>query len=230
MTIQLRYATPADAPAIAQIICSAFQEPANPTQVQIALTHAQHTTIVAHLDETLIGFVDGFFTSALDGTIRQELDLLAVHPEYQGRGIAKRLIRQFTAPDHLTRALVATDNTRMQSTMRRMHFRALPQTYHLYISEQSASPIPMPAEAHCIPVTTMNYSGLWLEGQMNHLALQAAHALRSQQNLDLVGILVTDNTQAQRLVQAGFTHIKAYHWWLNTQDAVLAPTTSPHLV
>lgn len=54
------------------------------------------TTFLAKGGNTLAGFVDAFITTSNSGDLRWEVDLIAVHPHYQRRGIGKRLLQAST--------------------------------------------------------------------------------------------------------------------------------------
>ena len=73
-------------------------------------------------------------------------------------------------------------------------------------------------QAVLIPVVTMNYSGLWLEGTFSAANLRAAQAECHRRDSSLVGALIPTN-QAQALAAAetlGYAPIELFHWWLKT--------------
>ncbi len=61
-------------------------------RVKYVLSDTVHATTVSVNEGDVVGFADGFLTTSEDGTKRWELDLLAVQPEFQRRGIASALI------------------------------------------------------------------------------------------------------------------------------------------
>jgi len=104
----------------------------------------------APLREDVVGFVIAFPVSSLQGTW-WEIDLLAVHPDRQGRGLGRQLIQAATAGgEGLTgrsRAVVATDNRRSARAFAGAGFQAEPSTCTLLIrrfGEQAPWPQPAP--------------------------------------------------------------------------------------
>jgi ribosomal protein S18 acetylase RimI-like enzyme len=202
---------PAEAPVVDRI-----------GQVLAQPDHRVHAARAA--DGTLAGFVDGFLTQAADGSLRWEVDLLAVDPVYQGQKIGQQLIAASIqagrdAGAGLARALIQVENFASQGAFRRSGFHASGQIYRLLVSDQGASPAQV-TKPYLIAVTTMNYSGLWLEGDVTTTHLAAAEIERARLGCDLVGVLLPLRA-TDLLVEArwlGYRTVEHFHWWTLALD------------
>ncbi|MGJ3240445.1 MAG: GNAT family N-acetyltransferase [Anaerolineae bacterium] len=224
MSITIGRANATDIPAIVEIIRLAFSETASSTQINACLPN--HIVWVARSVGQVVGFIDGFTTTAHDGTSRLELDLLAVHPDYYGQGVGTHLIRHFTRtaqPHVLIRALVATDNHAMQRAIGQVNYTPLPDTYHLYVSSHSIPSVSVPvlAHGHLFHVNTFIYRGIWLEANIDRDTITAALTARQTEG-DIVGSVVRDQeiTALSALQAYGFTFIKAFHWWRSSKRSL----------
>jgi ribosomal protein S18 acetylase RimI-like enzyme len=117
----------ADAEGLLAVERATFDEsPYTPEEVQTMLTHGPQRAWLALSREEVIGFVTAFATSGLSGPC-WEIDLLAVHPDWTGQGLATRLIRAAgtLGPPGLrrTRAVVATNNPGSARAFMRAGFR-----------------------------------------------------------------------------------------------------------
>ncbi|MEO1288660.1 MAG: GNAT family N-acetyltransferase [Chloroflexota bacterium] len=219
MTITIKRAEPIHASGIANVFRKAFNEEITVADVGRGL-QIPHYSLVALEGERVVGLTGGFITTAHDGQKRLELDLQAVHPDYQGQGIGTRLIQQFCNTDtefNLIRALVAVDRHHMHYLMTKLGFISDRQSQSLYIATQSADTAPVPEDAHVIPVTTLSYLGIWLEGNITQ---QAIHSALSQRPHDgIVGAVVPANDApvTQLLMREGFSYIKDFHWWIKSR-------------
>lgn len=242
MPIAIRRAVPQDAQAIVDLIAAAFHEEANAAHIQALIEEGEHLTFVAE-DEKVVGFIDGFYTIGKWDLRRLELDLLAVHPEYSGKGIGKALIRKFTESQENAssiRVLVATDNTAMQHAMQATGYKQHWNTASLYIADTGTASIQMSDEG-LIPVKTLTYTGIWMEGTVSKESIEAAHYLRQALAYDLVGKVLDDvfdkaktlenlsdiedtvpildtyidslASEKQILIDEGFKFVKQFHWW-----------------
>ena len=89
----------------------------------------------------LIGFVDAFSTVSARGMLRWEVDLLGVHPDHRGKGIAQSLVREVLqqgkdAGINEARALVHIDNRASTNTFLRCGFELDDAIQQLYVSDQ----------------------------------------------------------------------------------------------
>jgi GNAT superfamily N-acetyltransferase len=242
MPIRIRRALPQDAQAIVGLIAAAFHEEANPAHIQSLIEAGEHLTFVAE-DEQILGFIDGFYTPWKWNLRRLELDLIAVHPDYSGKGIGKALIQKFTESQDnaaFIRALVAVNNTAMQHAMKATAYKQHWNTSSLYTANEGIAS-PQEADSGLIPVKTFTYTGIWLEGRLSKESIEAAHFLRQKLGYEIVGKVVDDAlaskktheilhateetipiseaylkdlfSQSQILLDEGFQFVKQFYWW-----------------
>jgi len=220
MPVSIRHATVQDAPSIAEIIKLAFEEDASIPQIETCISKLDFHTCVADSDSKVIGFVFGFPTISIDGEKRIELDLQAVHPDYHGQGAGKKLINHFTqnvTDTDFIRVLVAAGNTRMEKALTRHGYSTDDILCGLYVSSESVEKSGIPENSHPIPVTTMTYNGIWLEGNVTGVTISAAFKQR-QSDDDIVGAVVAeqDTSAIEALYSSGFTFINHYRRWTVT--------------
>jgi ribosomal protein S18 acetylase RimI-like enzyme len=194
-------------------------------QVLRALQQPDHAARIAlSAAGRVAGFVDSFPTSALDGRIRWEVDLLAVHPDFQGQKIGRQLIEAATqagrdAGASFARALIQVDNHASQGAFRRCGYGTDKQVCRLMISsDRQAGAVQTLDSAVLIPVVTMNYSGLWLEGAITPAHLAAARIEHTRRGLDLSGVLIrdTDSAALSAAERTGYSFIEAFQWWTHS--------------
>lgn len=116
-----------DAEGLLVVEKATFNEaPYSPEQVQAMLAEGPQRAWLALGEDEVVGFVLGFPTFGLRPTC-WEIDLLAVHPEWTGLGLASRLIRAASAHGmtvaRAARAAVATDNHASARAFTRVGFR-----------------------------------------------------------------------------------------------------------
>jgi ribosomal protein S18 acetylase RimI-like enzyme len=95
---------------------------ADAKRIAVLLTKPERITYVAESQGHVVAFVDAFLTLSAVGVRHWEVDLLAVHPDFQRRGFACQLIDIITSSGQdmgavLTRALVHVDNQASQATL-----------------------------------------------------------------------------------------------------------------
>ncbi|MDQ7027073.1 MAG: GNAT family N-acetyltransferase [Anaerolineae bacterium] len=223
MPLIIRPMTSADVITVSIIIQHSLGDTVQIQHIQQVIAEDDHASFVAVDNGQMVGFVDGFLTMAQDKTRRWELDLLAVHPDFQGRGAGKQLIQAFSdgANDYgatLVRALVAIDNKPMQTAMTKAGYQQQPNIYELHISSAAGKRAKPPENAHLIPVNTFTYRGIWLEGEISLEAIYAANAIREKYDWDVVGTVVskTNHSALGTICAAEFDFIKCFHWWCFT--------------
>jgi GNAT superfamily N-acetyltransferase len=222
MTLEIRLAAKCDVPEVVRIKQSVWPgEVSNPDYITAVLERSDHETLVAVLDGRVAGFVDSFLTVSASRQPRWEVDLLAVHPSYQGRGLAARLVSASTAAGRrlgasVARGLVGIHNSASQRTFARCGYSTDCEVYHLYVSTSGSNRNPeFMGHVHAIQVLTLNYCGLWLEGYLTEAACAAAEGIRIREQRDVVGAVLSAANQAQIQVarNMGFVCVGDYQWW-----------------
>jgi len=222
MALEIRCATQNDVPEIVQVKQLVWpDEASNAATVVAVLGQLDHATLVAILDGKVVGFVDSFLTRSAARQSRWEVDLLAVHPHAQGRGIAAQLVSLSTNAGRkmgasIASGLVGVRNVASKRTFARCGYLTDTELYHLYVSTTGVCQNPLlTTRAHTVPVYTLNYRGLWLEGPLTQSDFAVAQAIRTRERLDLVGAVISarEDHQIEAARSAGFVWVGDYHWW-----------------
>jgi ribosomal protein S18 acetylase RimI-like enzyme len=213
----MRQAVQTDAPALAQLLqATGLDDNPDPEWIARVILETNHATLVEQDGNHLTGFVDSFTTGASDGRLRWEIDLLGVHPDYRGRGIAQELVRASVESGRqmgasLARALVRTDNRASLNTFMRCGFTLLDETHDLYISSSASSArLSAPPGSHLISVCTLTYSGVWVEGRLSPEALRCAQSARARFGWDVAGGVIPAGGLAAE--EAGYEWAGQYRW------------------
>lgn len=230
--MDIRLAQQGDLAAILHVKQATWPEEAvNPVYVADVLRDSGHVTHLAVVDGGIAGFIDGFLTLAADGVRRWEADLLAVHPDYRNRGLAVRLVAENTRAGlemgaDMARALIRLDNTGSQRTFGRSGYICDQNECTMYVSPDSPdSAVDLSPNTYLVPVSTINYRGLWVEGELSTDSLRYAQQVREQHGYDLVGAVIPNNQReaVHAAIQSGFTLVGGYQWWLLKTGAGPAP-------
>ena len=198
------------------------------------LIAGEHSTIwVAEAEEAVLGFASGFLTMDKWGQRRGEIDLLAVRPSRQGEGIGPRLIAGLEAEAaswgvDVLRALIRVKNRPSQKAFSRVGFTTDGQVHKLFLwsPKEGTAERRVQGEIAMIPVDTVTYRGLWIEGlaRLSRAAQQvvvgAARAAIARDNRLNTGALIpADDTGklARRLMQEA-TLQGDYYWFQKRFD------------
>ena len=234
MSLQLCAAAADDAEAIARVKDAIWPEEATaPDYIAQVIQQPDHDTILALDNEHIVGFVDSFITLGAAGQRRWEVDLLGVHPAYRGRGIGSQLMQATTTAGwqigaECARGLVAVANVSSQKAFARAGYVVEEGPLNLWVSALNSDvaqrPLcvqlsivsnQLPAASFLIPVITLNYRGIWLEGQLSAAALLAAQAICSRRGWDIAGVLIpVADTRLNKVAhKANYVFVNQYQFW-----------------
>ncbi|MCU0512719.1 MAG: GNAT family N-acetyltransferase [Anaerolineae bacterium] len=222
MSIVLRPAVAADVPGLAEVIRVALHDTPDPALIAANIALDDHAVLVAAAGDSIAGLAAGFTTLDTEGSLRWELDLLAVSPAYRRQGLGRRLIAACTAAGQAAgatqaRALVAVGNVPSQRAFRHAGYALVPEMCGLYVSLPGDAPPALPAHAapFLIPVTTLTYRGLWIEGDITPGGLHSACRVRDRYGWHSTGAVVPVSAAAAHaaLRAAPFDLIGQFQWW-----------------
>ncbi len=194
-----------------------------PDQFQLCLNQPTHCVHMACVEDNsqIVGYISGFMTRTAQDQKRWEVDLLAVHPDYRGRGIAQALVRSSVQAGKgqgaaFSRALTQVDNYAVHSTFGRVGFTTGRVISELLVSHGNRQPKSAPqSEAYLIPVETLTYRGVWVENDYSEAALQAGQIETSRCGCDVTGVVIpTENTvEIAAASRLGYETGGQYIWW-----------------
>jgi GNAT superfamily N-acetyltransferase len=224
--LKIRQADLTDIPHIAAVKSLVWSDETNdPSRIAASLTLPDHFTTVAFEDDQPAGFADGFPTLDVNGVMRWELNLLAVHPAFRGRGLAPRLIQEniqcgLALNPKTSRALIRVGNIASERSFIRCGYTPENFVSGLYVwsSDDNAPIAAAPHHSHLICVDTLSYKGVWVEGEFSPAGFEAAQSECRTQNGQIAGAIIplhqTDAVQAAQ--NAGYKWVENYRfWWLN---------------
>ena len=212
-----------DVPGIASVKQATWPyEQTNEDYIDRVIQDESHFTLVATESLQIVGFVDGFETIAQDGTRRWEIDLLAVHPDHRGRGIAKCLVG--ACAEHggqrgcsISRSLIHIGNDNSMKVFTSCGYQPESQVCGLYVSSNDSDVnIAIPSNLHLGAVDTINYRGVWLEGELSGDAFAAAISSKTRLGLDIAGatVLLTRKDVIRKALSANYLLIDHYRFWI----------------
>lgn len=219
MSIAIREANAADVAGIIKVKQAVWPDAENDADlIGKIVADAGHVTQVSVVDGVIAGFVDGFMTR---GT-RWELDLIAVHPDFQCQGLAGTLMQANTDAGRergamQARGLVEVNNVGSQKTFARCGYVLEEMLCGLYVvgREQAETSAAKTDDENLIWVETLNYCGVWVEQAWTEDRFAAGMALCKQFNGDVVGAVIPlENGDAVRVVERlGCELVGEYQWW-----------------
>ena len=220
----IRPATASDVPGIAQVCEAAFAEQIEP---EVCLCQIAAPTIDLHVaveGNEVAGFVSAF---ALDGAADNPwfVDSLAVRPQSQGRGYGRRLIESTwtTARRNgfrLSRALIRADNAPSQRCFAHCGYATDQRPHSLYIWPPQASAAKGKTDpVRLLPVDTITYRGVWLEGladasaKIQCRAVQQARSYCAREGRGPSSALIADPSRLDTALLDQAEVKGEYHWW-----------------
>ncbi len=187
--ISLRRATGADIEGIATVVREVWKQEILP---DVCRAHIEDDTCalwVATQDGEVVGFASALLTVAPD-TGRWEIDLLGVRRSNQRQGLGTRLIRHVSEAGQqhgvsLSRALVRVENLASQRVFERAGFTTDGHVHRLFLWSPAlgdgAGSRPTPVSL--LPVDTLTYRGLWIEGLISVPAEEQRRAVRAARSM-----------------------------------------------
>jgi GNAT superfamily N-acetyltransferase len=168
---RIRCATPGDGDAIDDVLRDVWGQHLERETFASHLSSDECGVWVAEVDQEVAGFVSAFATVDLDERPRWEIDLIAVKRKAQGIGLGKSLLRfakegASSRGAAYSRSFVRTDNHASQRIFEAEGFKS---DHHIYLlnlwnPKVGDSTGTLPGEVNLIPVDTLTYRGLWIEG------------------------------------------------------------------
>ena len=165
----VRFARPDDAEAIHLILQETWKESLLFDVFADHVSSPEHQVFVAVEAGEVAGFLSAFLVSI--PTPRWEIDLIIVRSTSQGKGIGTSLIQEaLTYGSHLgvgwAKASIRIDNYASQRAFSKVGFTTDAQVRSLLLWSPLAFRFVanIPETVHFIPVDTLTYRGLWIEG------------------------------------------------------------------
>lgn len=165
----VRLACPDDAQAIHQILQETWGDSLLFDVFTEHISSPAHQIFVAVEVGEVAGFLSAFLVSS--PAPRWEIDLIIVRSASQGKGIGTSLIEKALAYGsylgvHWAKASIRIDNYASQRAFSKSGFTTDTQVRSLLLWEPLAckSATHVPDTVHFIPVNTLTYRGLWIEG------------------------------------------------------------------
>lgn len=227
MITTVRRADPQDIEAIAYVMQDAFGQEIDLAFGAELIADKHHPMVVAEAPgQGIVGLVATFMTVVHTAVRRWEIDLLAVHSAARGQGIATQLLKS-TSQDarrhrvNLSRGLVRVNNTAAQRAFRAADYYTTGLIYHLHWwpAQDFGVSLPEDKTVSVIPVDTLGYRGIWLEGldsptidpELQLTYLQAARTLAAREGRHMVSSLIAkalpDGVSEDHQVEGQF------QWW-----------------
>ena len=224
----IRLARPDDAQAIHLILQEAWGESLLSDVFINHISSPEHQVFVAVDGDEIAGFLSAFLVPK--PTPRWEIDLIIVRSTSREKGIGASLIEEaLTYGSHLgarwAKASIRIDNYASQHTFSKVGFATDAQVRSLFLWDPLAcqSATNVLETVHLIPVDTLTYRGLWIEGfiepqlssKEQHNVIRAARNCILHENRLNTGLFMPDSfkhTAAPDLLTSA-TNFGQYHWW-----------------
>ena len=224
----IRVANPSEAQAIHRILQETWGESLLFDVFMDHISSPEHQVFVAVESGEIVGFLSAFLVPS--PIPRWEIDLIIVRSTSRGKGIGTSLIEEaLTYGSHLgarwAKASIRVDNYASQRIFSKTGFTRDAQVGNLFVWDPLAckSATNVPETVHFIPVDTLTYRGLWIEGfsasqlsaQEQHNVVRAAQNRTSHENRLNTGLFIPDSFKqnvAPDLLTSASNHGQ-YHRW-----------------
>ena len=224
----IRWARPDDAEAIHLILHETWGESLLFDVFMNHVSSPEYQVFVAVNGGEIAGFLSAFLV--LSAMPRWEIDLIIVRSTSQGKGIGTSLIAEALAYGsnlgvHCAAASIRIDNYPSQGAFSKAGFTTDAQVRNLFLWDPLAceSTPDVPEIVHLIPVNTLLYRGLWIEGfiasqlpmKEQHNVIRAAQNRISHEDRMNTGLFIPDSlkqTTAPDLLTSATNHGQ-YHRW-----------------
>jgi ribosomal protein S18 acetylase RimI-like enzyme len=169
--INLRKATLTDVTGIAAVIYDVWEQDIFADVCKAQIKDDACALWVAADGDDVAGFVSAFLTVGVGGVRRWEVDLLAVRRASRGQRLGQKLVTaacQDVARHNVSvvRAAIQVDNIASQRTFENAGFATDRRVHELLLCTPKLSDDPdvHPKDVALLPVDTVTYRGLWIEG------------------------------------------------------------------
>ena len=224
----VRFARPDDAEAIHQILQDTWKESLLFDVFAHHIASPEHQVFVAVEADEVVGFLSAFLVSC--SVPRWEIDLIIVRSASQGKGIGTSLIQEaLTYGSHLgvrsAKASIRIDNYASQRAFSKVGFTTDAHACTLLLWQPLAFKFVahVPETVHLIPVDTLTYRGLWIEGfsepQLSQQAQRDVIRMTQSRIFDEgrlnTGIFIPDDLKsiiAPDLLTTAISHGQYYQW------------------
>ena len=224
----IRVANPDDAQAIHLILQETWGESLLFDVFMDHISSHEYQVFVAIDGDEVAGFLSAFLVPS--PIPRWEIDLIIVRSKSQGKGMGTSLIEEALAyGSHLgvqwAKASIRIDNSASQRAFSKAGFTTDAQVRSLLLWNPLAcqSTIHVPETVHLIPVDTLTYRGLWIEGfsasqlsaKEQHHVIRAARNSVFHEDRFNTGLFIPDSlkqTITPDLLTAA-TDFGQYHRW-----------------
>ncbi|MEA3375628.1 MAG: GNAT family N-acetyltransferase [Chloroflexota bacterium] len=240
--ISLRSATGADIEGIATVVRDVWKQAILPDVCRAHIEDNTHALWVATEDEEVAGFASAFLTAVAD-TRRWEIDLLAVRRASQGQGLGTHLIERISEAGQplgvsLTQALIRVENVASQRAFENAGFTTDARVHRLFLwpPEPGAAAGPCPGAVALLPVDTLTYRGLWIEGlasvppEAQHRAVAAARSMIAREGHANTGAVIPvdeEHLLSPDLREDAAMHGE-YYWFTGSQSVKRNAQRSEH--
>jgi GNAT superfamily N-acetyltransferase len=174
----------------ADVVKDVWEQDVLPDVFKAQIEHDASVLWVAEQKDDVLGFVSAFLTVTGDGRRRWEIDLVAVRTASQGHGLGTRLIERACEAGQpwqasLTRALIRVENVPSQRAFEAAGFTTDGRRHELFLwlPGNEADPRPYAGPVTLLPVDTLTYRGLWIEGLTAAPADEQRHAVRAARSI-----------------------------------------------